>query len=362
MGRAASLSWRAPEPATPPPSRHPVHLFPISGESAALHIMLCLRYLYGDADHAPSDHSRFQNANICELFAVYLQQFPRETENWLIGPNCARPTAAIHKLIAGLHRSTAKAGPGNGCAGIPTIAAPGEPSHKPVRHRSSFRRTVPIRIGGCSFAEDPTHSAQDAAILFDAATDAWVLPCEIVDGNADRVDLLHTGCFSALLHGEDPCEHVLLSDGIRRVRLDVHGGSLREGPVALRFCFTGLARIGAPLTTLRRLAAFERLGRMPRYLFPAERRADRWTLALRAHDARAHGASQREVAEALFGVAPVRRDWDAASDHLRSRIRRLLRLGAGMTAGGWRTLLAPASTGAAAAKDGEEKTGAPREG
>ncbi|WP_408636677.1 DNA -binding domain-containing protein [Novosphingobium aquimarinum] len=132
--------------------------------------------------------------------------------------------------------------------------------------------------------------------------------------------------------------------------------------MALRFCFTGLARISAPLTTLRRLAAFERLGRMPRHLFPAERRADRWTLALRAHDARAHGASQREVAEALFGVAPVRREWDAASDHLRSKIRRLLRLGTGMTAGGWRTLLAPASIGAAAAKDGEEKTGAPREG
>ncbi|TDN86848.1 DUF2285 domain-containing protein [Stakelama pacifica] len=132
--------------------------------------------------------------------------------------------------------------------------------------------------------------------------------------------------------------------------------------MALRFCFTGLARISAPLTTLRRLAAFERLGRMPRYLLPAEQRADRWTLALRAHDAKAHGASQREVAEALFGIATARRDWDAASDHLRSKIRRLLRLGASMTAGGWRTLIAPASIAAAAAKDGEEKTGAPREG
>ncbi|WP_281270526.1 DNA -binding domain-containing protein [Aurantiacibacter xanthus] len=109
--------------------------------------------------------------------------------------------------------------------------------------------------------------------------------------------------------------------------------------------------------TLRRLAAFERLGRMPRHLFPAERCADRWTLALRARDAKAHGASQREVAEVLFGAGSVRRDWDAASDHLRSRIRRLLRLGIGMTAGGWRTLLAPASTGVSQAKDGEDKTG-----
>ena len=270
--------------------------------------------------------------------------------------------AAIHELIAGLHRSTAKAGPGNGCAAIPVIAAPSDQGHKPVRCRSSFRRTVPIRIGGCSFAEDPTRSARDAAILFNAATDAWVLSCEIVDSDANRVDLLRTGCFSALLRSGDPCEHVLLSDGIRRVRLDVHGGSLREGPVALQFCFSGLARISAPLTTLRRLAAFERLGRMPRHLFPAERRADRWTLALRAHDARTHGASQRDVAEALFGIATVRREWDAASDHLRSKIRRLLRLSTGMTAGGWRTLLAPASIGAAAAKDGEETTGAPREG
>ncbi|WP_429771102.1 DNA -binding domain-containing protein [Aurantiacibacter flavus] len=124
----------------------------------------------------------------------------------------------------------------------------------------------------------------------------------------------------------------------------------------LRFCFTGLERVGEPLTTLRRLAAFERLGRMPRHLFPAERRAERWTLALRAHDARTHGASQREVAEALFGVALARSEWDVASDHLRSRIRRLLRLGNGMIAGGWRTLLAPASTRAAQPRDREKKT------
>jgi len=87
------------------------------------------------------------------------------------------------------------------------------------------------------------------------------------------------------------------------------------------------------------LSAFGRLGRMPRKLFPAERRAGRWILALRAQDARSAGASQRDIAELLFGTARTRADWTPGSDYLRSQIRRLLTFGERMRRSGWRSLL-----------------------
>ncbi|MEI9850142.1 MAG: DUF2285 domain-containing protein [Sphingomonas sp.] len=168
-----------------------------------------------------------------------------------------------------------------------------------------------------------------------------MLACEVADRDPDGLDLGRVGCFSALLQGQDPCEHVVLTDGLRHLRLDIAGGTMLAGPVRLRFRLEGLRAIGAPLLTLRRLAALDRLGRMPQALFPAERRAGRWILTLRALDARRSGASQREVAEALVGPERVRSDWNARTDYLRSQVKRLLRFGARMTRGGWRELLVP---------------------
>lgn len=175
--------------------------------------------------------------------------------------------------------------------------------------------------------------------MFDAHTDPSVLGCDIVDEDSEGFDLMEVGCFSALLRSDAPREHVVLSDGLRRLRLDIAGGSLLYGPVRLRFRLEGLHAIEAPLLTLRRLAGLDRLGRMPHLLFPAERRAARWIPAMRAVDAEARGASQREVAEALVGSARVRSDWNAGSDYLRSQVRRLLGLGKRMVRGEWRALL-----------------------
>jgi len=180
-----------------------------------------------------------------------------------------------------------------------------------------------------------------ARIFFDAATDPSVLPCDVVSDDPVGFDLAHVGCFSAVLRGSDPLEHVLLTDGLHRVRLDIRGGTLTRGPVLLRFAFEGLRTIRPPLLTLRRLVAFDRMGVMPLRLFAAERRAERWIAALRADDAYRAGGSQRDVAEALYGIGRVRHDWSGHSDYLRSQVRRLLRMGERLRSGGWRELLVP---------------------
>jgi hypothetical protein len=167
-----------------------------------------------------------------------------------------------------------------------------------------------------------------------------VLACDIVGNDPNGFDLARVGCFSAVLRGEDPLEHVLLSDGLHRLRLDVWGGTVTHGPVCFRFVFDGLRKIDAPLLTLQRLVAVGRRGVMPLGLFAAERRAERWIAALRALDAREAGASQRDVAETLFGAERVRADWAGSSDYLRSQVRRMLAFGTRMRSGGWRALLA----------------------
>lgn len=194
-------------------------------------------------------------------------------------------------------------------------------------------------LGGSCFVEDPATPAWRARIFFDAATDPSVLACDVQCDDPAGFDLARVGCFSAVLRGNDPLEHVLLSDGLHRLRLDVRGGTVTRGPVCLRFAFDGLRSIDAPLLTLQRLVAFGRRGVMPLRLFSAERRADRWIAALRADDIRRAGGSQRDVAEVIFGQARVREDWAGASDYLRSQVRRLLRFGTRMRSGGWRELL-----------------------
>ena len=178
-----------------------------------------------------------------------------------------------------------------------------------------------------------------ARIFFDAATDPSVLACDVAGEDPLGFDVATVGCFSAVLRGHHPLEHVLLNDGLRRVRLDIRGGTVTRGPVLLRFTFEGLRTIHSPLLTLRRLAAFDRLGVMPLKFFATDRGAERRIAALRADDARRSGGSQREVAETLFGVERVREDWSGPSDYLRSQVRRLLRFGDRMRSGGWRDLL-----------------------
>jgi len=134
-------------------------------------------------------------------------------------------------------------------------------------------------------------------------------------------------------------EHVLLGDGIHRIQLQVRKRSLLEGPSGLRYDLADFEGVEPKLMTLQRLIALRRLGRFPRSLFPPEHRAPRWAAALRAFDAIRAGASPREIAAALFGADTARKDWDGASDYLRSRVRRAIAAGERLVNGGHLDLL-----------------------
>ena len=142
-----------------------------------------------------------------------------------------------------------------------------------------------------------------------------------------------------MLRQADGHELLLLSDGEHRLQIDVTAGSLFDGPVCLHYELSGFTHIEAKTLTLRRLLLLCRRGRFPRGLFPPERRAHRWAMALQAYDGIQAGASHREIAGALFSEKVVKEDWYGRSDYLRLRVQRLVRTADQLVNGGYRDLL-----------------------
>ena len=117
-------------------------------------------------------------------------------------------------------------------------------------------------------------------------------------------------------------EHWLFADHGHHVRIDLRRGSLNKGCVALRFQIRGFPRCRAQLASLDRLVALTELGRWPARNPPPERRAERWALMLRVHDAVASGASHRAIAERLFELGELQR-WRVTAPSWRRRVQRL---------------------------------------
>lgn len=157
-----------------------------------------------------------------------------------------------------------------------------------------------------------------------AAADAFRL-----DRLADR---------ATILCGADRREHVLLSDGLRTIRVDVIEGSVAGGPVDLRYQLHGIETAQNPLLSLRRLLALSCGGHFPKTLYPPEARARRWLLLLRAFDALEAGADQREIAARLLSADSLRPRWRSDVPSLRSRAQRLVR-GARAMAADYRWML-----------------------
>lgn len=135
-------------------------------------------------------------------------------------------------------------------------------------------------------------------------------------------------------------EHLLLSDGLRTIRLDAPRGTFRCGELSLRYRLAGIASAEPPLLTLRRLLALCRTGRFSSLLHPEEAKARRWILMLRARDALAAGADQRGIAEELLSRSAGLPRWRVREASTRSQAQRLVKSARRMANGGYLGLLA----------------------
>lgn len=205
-----------------------------------------------------------------------------------------------------------------------------------------LRRWGDRRTGGSTFAERPDRAAPDARLLWTADLDRSVVPVRATPVRRDHPEafaLARFGHHALLARGEGDREHLVLSDGWRRLRIDIIEGTLiGYESVRLDFQLAGFAHLDTRLLTIRRLLALWRRGRFASSLFQPLARLPQRLEALRAGDARAAGASHREIAVALYGEARVRAEWGGRSDSLLMRIRRRVAEARRMERGGYRAL------------------------
>lgn len=134
---------------------------------------------------------------------------------------------------------------------------------------------------GCAFAEDATRPAPFARLLWHADLDPFVLqvrakPAEGADPEA--IDLTRLARWMTIVRGGER-EHVALSDGWHRIRIDVVEGTLiDEGPARLDYLLSGLTRVDAHVLTLRRMLGLWRTGRFKRMLYPGQSSMSRSSL------------------------------------------------------------------------------------
>jgi hypothetical protein len=199
---------------------------------------------------------------------------------------------------------------------------------------------LPERWGLHAF-EPPALAAPAARPVWSAACHPYVLPVRAGAGpdREDAFDLRIISDLARLIEVVGGGEHLLLSDGLRSIRLDITEGTLGEGPARLSYLVAGIASAKRPLATLRRFLAFCASGCFSGSLRTRDPRAARWVLMLRAHDALAEGADQREIAAILLNRSAAEARWRSREPSLRSRVQRLVRGARIMASGGYRQLL-----------------------
>ena len=203
------------------------------------------------------------------------------------------------------------------------------------------RRPVGAARWGLHAFEPPELAAPRARPVWLTDVHPLVLRA-MADGPAEPVDafdMAHFGSLATLIQSRGGGEHLLLSDGLRTIRIDIVAGSVSHGPVQLRYLLAGLSSAAKPLLTLRRLLALNETGRFARSLHACEKRARRWVLALRAHDGLAAGADQREIAAVLLGAEAREPRWRSERPSLRSQVQRLVGRARRLAAGEYLALL-----------------------
>lgn len=174
---------------------------------------------------------------------------------------------------------------------------------------------------------DPALPASRARPIWSGAVDPTVLDGHPADGapaSGDALDIRDLARFVSVEVDDGDKEHWLLSNGRWAIRLDLHDGTLLGGPQPLEHRVTGMQSARPKLGALKLLFALAAKGRMPASLLPRERRAARWIFELRAGDALLDGATQQEIARALFGGVIPATKWRPENPSYRLRVQRLV--------------------------------------
>jgi hypothetical protein len=188
--------------------------------------------------------------------------------------------------------------------------------------------------------EHPDLAVPDARPVWSAAACRYVLHAEVAPAAApDDSFALNSVRSLARVVDTDAAAHLLLSDGLRTIRVDAPPGAFGGAPLRLRYRLEGIISAEPAVLALRRFLMLCHSGHFSRSLHCREPRARRWILMLRTHDALAAGAAQRDVAGELLSRTACRARWRTREPSIRSQVQRLVRAAACCSGGGYRELL-----------------------
>jgi hypothetical protein len=185
-----------------------------------------------------------------------------------------------------------------------------------------------LRIGGCTFAENPDHSCARVRPLWSAALDPHVLAARAQPALGLRARSFDAQTAGIRIIRSAQGEHLLVDRGSGPVRIDVSEGSVLSGPVNLQFDIRDDDHLAAQIAALRVFDGFTDN--------PAHRHLVRHLRALAALDARRAGGSLRETADLVIGPG----DWPGDGEHRKSQVRRLVIAGEQLVAAGPGPILA----------------------
>lgn len=188
--------------------------------------------------------------------------------------------------------------------------------------------------------EDPRLGVPAARPVWAATRHRWVVGARSAEGDlgGDLFDVREYREFASIVRSPAG-ERLLLSDGLRTIRLDVEGRSLTRSPVRLSYDIAGLRSLDRPLLVLQRLRSLALRRRFADTLHPPVRPARRMILVLRTFDALAAGACQADIAEVLLPARFERLGWRHHSPSVRSQAQRLVHGARRMAAGDFWSLL-----------------------
>jgi len=177
---------------------------------------------------------------------------------------------------------------------------------------------------GLAELADPGFDALAARPIWSAAIDSGVLQATgRLAAEGDRLDFSRLGSMMTMVSAGQGRTHILLSDGLRSIRVDLIANDPVSVPLRFTWHIGGIRGIGRQIAALAQLAALVKHGCFLPSLHPSERRAARWTLMLRVHDGLAAGASIREIVANLFGVETAGPRWRIDAAPWRLRVQRL---------------------------------------
>ncbi|MBX3494124.1 MAG: DUF2285 domain-containing protein [Parvibaculum sp.] len=195
---------------------------------------------------------------------------------------------------------------------------------------------------GLLIYESPDRDARNADIFWHPDVCGSVLPVissiDTVSVRERYFDIRKLRCNVTILRNRSS-QNVLFRNNGRFLQLTVAGDCVMRPVQILANVLPGNSRINTRWRSLRRLDDLVRTKALRSEMYPPAMCAWRLSRVLQALDGHLVGASQREIAVALFGVDRVEEDWAHPGAHLRDQVRRTIKRGRDLMNGGYLKLL-----------------------